>query len=68
MFKVYRIEIDLTPTQYSYIEAHIVKPGTKGRESVPEVCASLIDNLLEDDMAEFVDEMEEAVRSAEAAI
>lgn len=68
MSKVYRIEIELTTTQYRYIEAHMVKPGTKGRESVTTVCGSLLHELLADDMAEFTEEMEEAVRSAEAAI
>jgi hypothetical protein len=65
MPRVYKIEIDLTAAQYHYIEAHMVKPGVKGREAVTTVCASLLHELLRDDMAERDAELEADVACAE---
>jgi len=65
MPRVCKIEIDLTAAQYRYVETHMVKPGVKGRESVTTVCASLLHELLRDDMAEHDAELEADVASAE---
>ena len=62
------VTIELTATEFRYIERHMVRSDVDGRGSVSGVATSMIRELLADDMAQFAEEMESAVRSAEAAI